>query len=182
MRHLETHQLAAPPLPDGQLAEAWRGYLACWVQGRRHDALSSANQFVDLLTATTSETITTFAAWVCSTLFDDTDRWAGQWGGGMTLRDGRWERPAEPALTVHPIATRVLLPYLVNGLLDQHGRHLRWVYQFTVGQGYRLPPREQEHLTAAIEARCGPGAPPIALLHRADDAEARRMLRDAEAN
>jgi hypothetical protein len=108
-------------------------------------------------------------------LFDDSDRWAGQWGGGMSLRDGQWERPAEPALTIHPISARVLLPYLISRLADQNGRRLRWMYQFAVGQAYRLPPREQQQLHLAVEARCGPGAPLTALLqHAGDDALTRR--------
>ncbi|MGN9804984.1 hypothetical protein [Micromonospora sp. L32] len=116
-------------------------------------------------------------------LFDSSDWWAGQWGGGMILRNARWERPAELALTVHPIVVRVLLPYLIDGLHEQDGPHLRWMYQFAVGQSYRLPPRERHQMTAAIEARCGLAAPPIALLqHAADDPRARRMLRDAETD
>src|SRR6266487_6760822 len=46
--------------------------------------------------------------------------------GGRSVREGRWERPAEPALTVDPIAARMLLPHEINRLSDQSGRHLRW--------------------------------------------------------
>jgi hypothetical protein len=144
------------------------------------DVHPAANQELDLLVAAGPERFAAFARWVCSVLFDDSDWWAGQWGGGLSLRDGRWERPVEPALTVHPIAVRALLPYLISGLSAGDGRHLRWVYQFAVGQAYRLPPRERQQLRAAIEARCGIGEPPVALLrHAGNDALARRLLNDA---
>ncbi|GIF73321.1 hypothetical protein Asi02nite_28390 [Asanoa siamensis] len=76
---------------------------------------------------------------------------------------------------------RVMLPYLLARRTDERAPHIRWLYQFAVGQGYRLPPGEQQRLRSAIEERCGRGAAPIELLRLAtDDPVAQRMLRDAE--
>jgi hypothetical protein len=145
-------------------------------------ALTEANRFVELLHAETGHG-DSFAEWACIELFDRSDFWAGQWGGGLTSRAGRWERPVEPALTFYPISAGVLLPYLIRGLRHESGRHLRWSYQFTVGQLYRLPPAEQDQLRLAIEVRCGPGEPPIELLrHAADDPRAVRMLRETQVD
>lgn len=99
----------------------------------------------------------------------------------MTLHSGVWQRPAAPALTVHGLSVRVVLPYLLSGRPDESDSRLRWLYQFTVGQGGRLPLHERRRLWVAIEERCGVGAPPIELLRRAvGDQVAQRMLRDAE--
>jgi hypothetical protein len=118
---------------------------------------------------------------LCALLFDESDFWAGQWGGGMTPDKDGWHRPVAPMLTIHPLTARVTMPYLIDGLSGSDSRHLRWAYQFTIGQSYRLPPAERRRWQQALEARCGPGAEPIELLRCAqDDALARRMLRDAE--
>ncbi|MGW3811443.1 hypothetical protein [Micromonospora sp. NPDC005113] len=183
MRDVTADEIAAAPLPAGPISEAWLAYLASWEAGRRPQALAEVNRFVELLTGAGPEPSASFARWVCSVLFDRSDFWAGQWGGGLTSRRGRPERPAEFALTVHPITAWILLPYLTTGLPSGDGRHLRWTYQFAVGQGYRLPPRQRHQLRAAIDARCGTDAAPIDLLRYAsDDAAAVRMLRNAEVD
>jgi hypothetical protein len=180
MRRLTNDDVAGAPLPPG-LIEAWNSYLALWQQGLRTDAHAAAQRFVDRLLISGSETRTAFARWLCALLFDESDFWAGQWGGGLTPAEGSWHRPVAPALTAHPISARITLPYLLSSISSPDSRHLRWMYQFTVGQSYRLPPRERQRWQQALEALCGPGEAPIELLRRAqDDALARRMLRDAD--
>jgi hypothetical protein len=178
---LTLDDLADPPLPDRPLVAQWRAYLALWSAGRRREALVSVGSLVDQLEGAGNDARAMFALWWCELLFDRSVYWAGQWGGGLALREGRWEKPAEFALTVHPIVLRVVLPYLLGKVAVGRDRHLRWAYQFTIGQGYRLPPAARRSLCSAIESRCGPGAAPIDLLrHAVDDPEARRMLRDAD--
>lgn len=182
MARLVHDHLDDSPLPKGHLSEAWGAYVASYLQGHRAQALVRANQFLALIRAE-PEHCTSFAEWVCTELFDRGDFWAGQWGGGLTLRNGRWERPVEPVLTFHPISAGVLLPYLTGGLRRGNGRYLRWAYQFAVGQLYRLMPAEQDELRSAIEDRCGSDATPIDLLRQAiDDPHAIRMLRDIQAD
>lgn len=177
MRALTEDDVTAAPLPPG-LLEAWHSYLTLSQRGLRRQALAAANRFVDRLDPGTR---TDFARWVCTLLFDQSDFWSGQWGGGMTRIEGRWIRPVTPALFVHPITMRITLPYLLAGLANPDSRHLRWAYQFTVGRSCHLPPPEQQRWEKALEARFGPGVRPLDLLRRAqDDAVARRMLRDAE--
>lgn len=179
---LTLDDLVRPPLPDEPLAAEWRAYLALWSAGRRREALASVRSFVDQLEGAGPQAGAIFALWWCELLFDRSEHWAGQWGGGLALREGRWEKPVEFALTVHPIALRVVLPYLLGRVAVERDRHLRWAYQFTVGQGNRLPPPARRSLWSAIESRCGPGAAPIDLLrHAVDDPDARRMLRGADA-
>jgi hypothetical protein len=178
---LTLDDLVGLPLPDESLAAGWRAYLALWSAGRRREALASVGSFVDHLDNAGPHACATFALWWCELVFDRSEHWAGQWGGGLTRCGDRWERPVESALTVHPIALRVVLPYLLDKVADDHGRHLRWVYQFAVGQGYRLPPPAQRQLWSAIEARSGPGAAPIDLLrHAVDDPVAQRILNDSD--
>jgi hypothetical protein len=175
--------LANPPLPDESLAAGWQAYLRLWSDGRRHDALASVRSLVDEIEGAGPQVCAAFARWWCEVLFDRSEHWAGQWGGGLSLREGRWEKPVEFALTVHPITLRLILPYLLGKVAVEQDRHLRWAYQFTVGQGCRLPPPAQRRLFSAIESRCGPGAAPIDLLeHAVDDPDARRMLGDADAD
>ncbi len=180
MRRLTEDDVASAPLPPG-LIEAWDSYLALWQQGLRTGAHAAARRFVDRLDDSDRKTRTGFARWLCALFFDESDFWAGQWGGGLTRAEGGWHRPVAPALTAHPITARITLPYLLSSVSSPDGRHLRWAYQFTVGQSYRLPPPERQRWEQALEVLCGPGVAPIELLRRAqDDALARRMLRDAE--
>lgn len=181
MRQLTEDDVAAAPLPAGRVNDAWVSYLASWRQGTRTDAQRAANRFVDWLSDSGADTRAEFARWLCALLFDESDFWAGQWGGGLTRGKDGWHRPVAPVLTVHPLNVRVTLPYLLSSLSNPDSRHLRWAYQFTVGQSYRLPPAERRRWRESLEALCGPGFAPIELLRRAQsDALARRMLRDAE--
>jgi len=178
MRQLTEDDVAAAPLPPGRVIGAWSSYLAFWRQGTRTDAQAAAHRFVDLLIDSGPDTRTGFARWLCALLFDESDFWAGQWGGGLAPGKEGWHRPVAPVLTVHPLTVGVTLPYLLSSLPS---RDLRWAYQFTVGQSYRLPPTERRRWRQALEVLCGPGVAPIELLRRTqDDAHARRMLRDAE--
>jgi hypothetical protein len=93
---LTMDELESPPLPEGPLVVAWRRYLASWSAGRRRDALAAVTEFVDLLERAGGPVSTAFAKWLCSLLFDGSGFWAGQWGGGLTLRGGVWQRPAIP--------------------------------------------------------------------------------------
>jgi hypothetical protein len=143
--------------------------------------LVAVTDFVDLLDAANGDVTAAFAEWLCGLVFDRSEFWFGEWGGGFILDGDVWQRPAAPALTVHALSVRVVLPYLIASRTDEGGPHTRWLYQFAVGQGYRLTPREQQRLRSAIEDRCGAGAAPIALLRlAAEDPVAQRMLHDAE--
>jgi hypothetical protein len=174
------HDLADPPLPKGPLIGKWGGYMTAWAEGRRADAQATLADFVERLTAAPTVVVDGFSAWLCELVFDRSRFWAGQWGGGMTLRGGTWEKPAAPALTVHLLSIRVVLPYLLAALPEERTPHLRWLYQFTIGQGYRLPPADRRRLFSAIEEHCGPGTDPVDLLARASstDPVARQLLRD----
>ncbi|GAA4946942.1 hypothetical protein [Actinoplanes utahensis] len=180
MDRLVPDDLADSPLPEGPLSEAWGAYLSSYLQGRRSPALVRANRFLALIGAEPVHR-TSFAEWVCTGLFDRSDFWSGQWGGGLILRGRRWERPVEPALTFHPISSGVVLPYLVGGLRREERQPLRWTYQFAVGQLDRLLPVERDELRSAIADRCGPDAALIDLLrHATGDSRAMRMLRDIQ--
>ncbi len=159
----------------------WNSYLALWQKGLRSHSQVAAHRFVDRLVDSDPNTRTGFARWLCALLFDESEFWAGQWGGGMARTAEGWHRPVAPALTTHPITARITLPYLESSVSNPDARHLRWMYQFTVGQSYRLPPSERQRWQQALETLCGPGVAPIELLRRAQgDALARRMLRDVE--
>src|SRR5690348_9086004 len=94
---------------------------------------------------------------------------------------GRLASASGSGVNHSPLTARVTMPYLIDGLSGSDSRHLRWAYQFTIGQSYRLPPAERRRWQQALEAKWGPGAAPIELLRCAqDDAPARRMLRDAQ--
>ena len=116
MRELTEGDIAAAPLPPGQVSDAWGSYLAFWRQGIRSDALAAANRFVDSLKHSGADTSAEFARWLCVLLFDESDFWAGQWGGGLTRGKNGWHRPMAPVLTVHPLSVRVTLPYLLSSL------------------------------------------------------------------
>jgi hypothetical protein len=180
---LDLDDLDGPPLPAGPLVTAWRTYLASWSAGRRQETLAAVSDFVDLLDGAGGAMSSAFAEWMCGLLFDRSWFWSGQWGGGLVFRDGVWQRPVEPALTAHALSVRVVLPFLLTAPVDESDPRLRWLYQFTVGQGYRLPPHKRHQLWAVIEDRCGVGAAPIELLrHATGDQLAQRMLRDAEGD
>jgi hypothetical protein len=100
----------------------------------------------------------------------------------MTLQAGvRYRRPAVPALTAYPLSARIVLPYLLAAFPDGAAYQSRWLYQFTVGQSFRLRPEQRARLLSAIQECFGSEARPRALLRRASaDPIARRMLRDAE--
>lgn len=174
--------LGSPPLPTGPLADAWRGYLAAWYDGRRAQALTTLTGVVDDLAAGPPETRDGFAEWLCRLLFDRSRFWAGQWGGGMACQDGgRRQRPAAPALTAHPLGARIVLPYLLAALPEGGSPQARWLYQFASGQGYRLQPGYRARLLSAIQERFGPDAPLTVLLrHASEDPIAQRMLREVE--
>jgi hypothetical protein len=166
------------PLPEGPVADEWCGYLECWWSGRRSEALARAAGFVDGLNAAGSDAVDEFARWLCQELFDRSDMWAGQWGGGLRFRDGRWQRPVEFALTSHSLIVGVVLPYLLVVSDRGHGPGRRWLYQFLVGQSYRLPPQEHQRLRLILDDRYGAGAQPVDVLRLAADHDpvARRML------
>jgi hypothetical protein len=109
--------LVGPPLPEGPLVAGWRAYLTLWSAGRRRDALASVRSFVDQLEDVGPRACATFALWWCELLFDRSEHWAGQWGGGLTLREGRWEKPVEFALTVQHA--------LIRSHEDKHGSEPR---------------------------------------------------------
>jgi hypothetical protein len=179
MREPTLAELADPPLPDGPPRELWHGYLRAWSNGPRRTALAAVAEFVDALAGAPREVSDGFAEWVCHLVFDrDELLRSGQWGGAMRYEAGAYRRPVTPALTTHLLSARVVLPYLLAALPAERGPRPRWLHQFAVGQGYRLPPGERRRLFAAIEDHRGPGAEPAALPSRAhDDPIARRRTR-----
>lgn len=175
---LTLDDLVDAPLPAGPVASEWRRYLECWWSGRRSEALVRAAVFVDRLNGAGNAAADEFACWLCQELFDRSDIWAGQWGGGLTFRDGGWQRPVEFALTSHALTVGVVLPYLLAVSGRGHGPGRRWLYQFLVGQSYRLPPEEHQRVRIILEDRYGAGAQPVDVLRVAADHDpvARRML------
>jgi hypothetical protein len=170
--------LADAPLPAGPVLGEWCEYLECWSSGRRSEAMARAAVFVNRLNAAGIAATNEFAHWLCQELFDRGDMWAGHWGGGLTFRDGAWQRPVEFALTLHPLTVGVTLPYLLVVSGRGHGPGHRWLYQFLVGQSYRLPPEKRQRLRLILEDRYGTGAQPVDVLRVAADHDpiARRML------
>jgi len=177
---LTLDDLIDAPLPAGPVASDWCRYLECWRSGRRSEALARAAVFVERLNAAGNAAADEFARWLCQELFDRSEMWAGQWGGGLTYRNGGWQRPVEFALTSHSLIVGVVLPYLlaVSGRGRGRGPGRRWLYQFLVGQSYRLPPAEHRRLRLILEDRYGTGAQPVDVLRVAADHDpvARRML------
>jgi hypothetical protein len=103
---LTLNDLAGPPLPEGQLVTAWRTYLASWSAGRRQETLAAVSDFVDLLDGSGGATSSAFAEWTCGLLFDRSEFWSGQWGGGLMFLDGVWQRPSGWSTTSAPSTSR----------------------------------------------------------------------------
>jgi hypothetical protein len=123
-----------------------------------------------------------FGRWCLTTLFEPERGPAisgGQWGGGMY---GWWTtapaKPAEYALTKHPIPSRVLLPTLLERFTDDPPRFARMMFLFSGGFGYRLPPAERDQLRSVVARYRTPdgGYRPLLELGRDVDPLARELL------
>ncbi len=179
---LSVEDLRRSPQPDGPCRVAWFAYVAAWDDGRRSDAHAALAELVDQLAVGPSAVAGGFARWVCELLFDRGEWLAGQWGGGTVLRNGGWRRPAGFALTSHLLSTRVVLPYLLTALPESRTPDVRWLYQYALGQMYRLPPAESRRLRSAIEEHCGSADLTGLLRCVPADPVAQRWLRIHEAD
>lgn len=155
--------LNSPPL-DGALTRAWRDYLAAWQAGNRVATQRILEDFVTELRRSAYTSV--FAGWVCRLFFDGSPHWSGQWGGGMTLHKGRYARPESFALSAYPILKQVMVPFLLAGLETEDATRLRWLCQFLIGQGYRIPPSDRQSLLDAVARAYGPDADAMTLLDR----------------
>jgi hypothetical protein len=118
----------------------WLDYVDAWDSGRRRDALAMAEAVTVSLEDLDDVQRKLFGEWLCERLFDDSEGWHGQFGGGLKYLDGGYDRPIDYALSTYPLTSRVVIPYLCAARPQGDGRSLRWLYQCLIGLSCRLPP------------------------------------------
>lgn len=175
MRTMTRAAINSPPLPEPLLTQ-WRDYLDACESGLRAQYLRLAGVVAEHIAEATPADRASFGRWLCVRLFDDSEGWRGQYGGGGT------GRPLEFALANHALVTGVVLPHLRAELVQPDGRALRWLFQALVGLSWRLPPPLAAELRDMFGERFGKDADPIEALRVAasEDVTARRWLADFE--
>lgn len=179
---MNRERLTDPPLVDDDLVRTWLACIDAWASGQRGAALGHAEGLLSDLEGRQDEQRAAFAGWFCERLFDDSDAWAGQFGGGLAYEHGGFNRPIEYALSMNPFTTRLVVPYLSVAALERHGHALRWLWQALSGLAYRVPPAARAELERTMRSVSGPEAEPLDVLRRAaaKDEGARKWLNEIE--
>lgn len=180
---MDRRRLDAPPLSE-LLLGMWRCFLHAWDDGRRREALLLADELTASLEAVEPADRERFGWWLCERLFDDGTGWRGQSGGGLSYRDGKWQRPVEYALSVNPLTSRIVVPHLARVCNSNAGPQLRWLWQALVGLKWRLQSDVRSALDATLRSVCGADAEPIDALQLAaiNDTRAREVLNRIDAS
>lgn len=160
-------------------------YVEQWQTGRP-SASDSLAQFVQTVVSDLPAR-DRFADWCFRGLLDPIEGapagMSGQWGGGMS----GWyttepSKPARFALLKHPLTGRVLLPSLLSWFAEDPRRYARWLYEFALGQGYRLPLADKAQLDAVTRQYMEEGSlRPLLELGQDVDHRAKRMLDEMPA-
>lgn len=169
-------------LPEA-LATTWAEYLDASERGLRAEALALASGLVDALDAGPADERERFAHWLTVALFDRSEQWRGQFGGGLTPTADGYALELGWALAVFPFTSRVVVPYVIEqALAERGGRRARWLFQ-AAWLAYRLPPAIQREVGHTIETLCGDGEPLSALrLSAKTDVDARRWVSELDSH